>query len=151
MHLKFAGSCILTLEGERRDKDLWGRWRGVLDLWGLSALFWKHSSWKTVWASDKKPNSSPRQTQRNIYRQSLHLSDTFPPSHETIICPSWDVGGLTRENRTRGILSLLPDIFILFINYTVIHPNCLSYAELGMMPMGYHYCLPASSSGLAVL
>lgn len=94
--------------------------------------------------------SSQTDTEKHIQTEPPPFRH-LPPSHEAIICPSWDVGGLTRENRTRGILSLLPDIFILFINYTVIHPNCLSYAELGMMPMGYHYCLPASSSGLAVL
>lgn len=74
---------------------------------------------------------------------------SLPQTCETIICISKDVGDLTFEKRTIDIIFLLFDIFF-FVHCTIIHSNCLSYAEFGMMSTGYHYRSPASSSVLAV-
>lgn len=99
----------------------------------------------------KSPTCFPDR-HRDKDRQTTTLTPhtpSLPQTCETIICISKDVGDLTFEKRTIDITSLLFDIFF-FVRYTIIRPNCLSYAEFGMMSTGYHYRSPASSSVLAV-
>lgn len=76
---------------------------------------------KIVWASDKKPNLLPRQTQRARYTDRPSASHPPPPhAWETIVCTRKDVGDLTLENRTVDIPSLLCGTLILFfIRYTI--------------------------------
>lgn len=123
IHLKLAGSWVLTLEGERRNVDLWGHWGRVLDCWTCIVL--KHFDGKKL--SELQTKCQACFPDREKDRQ------TEPLPKPSLLTHTWNYymyqlryWGLNIWELELGFSSRLFSMFIVFCTLDIIQTALLT-------------------------